>query len=1402
MQKYFLGLDIGTNSCGWAVTDEEYKLIRRKGVDLWGVRLFENAETAVDRRQNRTNRRRLDRQKLKLSWVRDIFSQEIAKVDPCFLTRIKYSNLWEEDKYLMSNALKSKDSLFNCNIDGRKYTDKDYFNEYPTIYHLRQQLTQTPAKDVRFLYLAVHNIIKHRGHFLYEGEFGENSDIKNLFDEIKEIINNQGMPLPFDLKQIDNEDISKLIAVVNERKGIKYTKSKFYEIFDVKNKNQKSFVGTLVDGKLNVKQIFDIETEIEKLDFASEEIDNDIDKLSEGLSEEIISIIQITKKIYSTLQLKSILGNNEYICDAMVESYEIHHNQLKDFKTFIRNFYPEKYFNIFRNSRFDEKQTDVGYAQYVKGNLVGGKKQVTNLYSNSTSREEFYKYIKKILNNIPEKLKENEKFLKNREEILSLIESNAFLIKQRSKANSVFPNKLYEKELQQILEVNSAKFEFLKEFDSEAGLTNKEKLLEILRFRVPYFVGPIGANENGQNHSWVTKNKNIDYKPWTLNQIVNFDEAENAFIERMTNKCTYLKDKEVLPKNAIVYSKFRVLNELNKLKINGMEISVDLKQDIFVNLFEKFPKVTSKMVKRFLVAEGLFDNENEITISGIDKEFANNFASYSKFATNTLFGKDFVDDNIDAFEKIIKYHTIISDKQRLESRIRKEFNDLFSEEQFKYLKGLNFNDWGRLSYEFLVDLKFVDSTTGEILCIMDVMWDTNQNLMQILNNPNYNLREKIYQNDEKNIKNLTYQDVEQLYCSPAVKRGVWQTLKIIKEIVSVMGEMPEKIFVEVTRDDEQKGDAGRKSSRKKNLENFYKTADFKNNNFITANDIAKLLEELNHKDVSEFRSEKLYLYFLQAGKCIYSGESIDIKDIFNDNKYDVDHIIPQSIIKDDSINNKVLVKSELNRAKDNNPISAQIVNKQKEFWNLLNKNKLMSDEKLGRLLRVEPWTDEELGGFIARQLVETNQTVKSVIDCLKSYVDNPRNVIYSKASFVAEFRNNFEIFKCRMINDLHHAQDAYLNVIVGNVINSRFTDNPANFYKVVNKNQKVSKNIKKIFNGIVYSPLTNKPVWDVKDIGKVKKTCARTSPIISEMSYSNLNGAFYKETLHKNKENSNGKSKASVPQKGDSLNPLNNFERYGGYNDLFNAYFIVVDSKDKKGNTIRTIESVPILIVRKYIGKPNFDENILSYVAKENNLVEPQMFLNRLNFESTLLIGNGRYFLGGKSGDQYVLHNANQLFVDSKYIRYIKNIEKYLQYVKNKTDDSLPQTEDKIIVSRASKERNTELSLSKDENIELYNYLTLKLSKNVYKNMQLSTVLLPKMNEGYEEFKNLSIKDQIEVLSEILNRTARGARIANLSKIQKGKAVGAITINKNITGKNFILIENSVTGLFEKRIYL
>ena len=132
-KKYNIGLDIGTTSVGWAVVEEGNQKIMRKGNKaLWGVRLFETAKTAADRRGFRSTRRRYDRRRNRIKLLQKEFNEEINKVDSNFFQKMQESKYHEQDTNNKKLKLtkEEKDSI------------KIYNNKYPTIYHLRNRLIQ------------------------------------------------------------------------------------------------------------------------------------------------------------------------------------------------------------------------------------------------------------------------------------------------------------------------------------------------------------------------------------------------------------------------------------------------------------------------------------------------------------------------------------------------------------------------------------------------------------------------------------------------------------------------------------------------------------------------------------------------------------------------------------------------------------------------------------------------------------------------------------------------------------------------------------------------------------------------------------------------------------------------------------------------------------------------------------------------------------------------------------------------------------------------------------------------------------------------------------------------------------------------------------------------------------
>ena len=97
-KEYYIGLDIGTNSIGWAVTDTNYNILKKNRKFLYGVRLFEEANTAVKRRINRNNRRRLDKRNDRLKFLKNSFEKYILEKDSLFFERMEDSFFYEEDK--------------------------------------------------------------------------------------------------------------------------------------------------------------------------------------------------------------------------------------------------------------------------------------------------------------------------------------------------------------------------------------------------------------------------------------------------------------------------------------------------------------------------------------------------------------------------------------------------------------------------------------------------------------------------------------------------------------------------------------------------------------------------------------------------------------------------------------------------------------------------------------------------------------------------------------------------------------------------------------------------------------------------------------------------------------------------------------------------------------------------------------------------------------------------------------------------------------------------------------------------------------------------------------------------------------------------------------------------------
>ena len=826
------------------------------------------------------------------------------------------------------------------------------------------------------------------------------------------------------------------------------------------------------------------------------------------------------------------------------------------------------------------------------------------------------------------------------------------------------------------------------------------------------------------------------------------------------------------------YQAFDVLNQINKLTVGGAPISVAMKQEIFQNVYLCNKKVGAKQITEYLVRKGYCTkDESKNILGGFDNatDLKASMSSYVVFKSK--FG-ELVDKKPEIFENIILWHTLNTDKNLVEQMIIKAYGDVQEIiENKKFLKGLtSFKDFGRLSKELLCELVGgIDDATGEVYTILNRLYHTNENFNQLLFSEEYHFAKSIEEMNTGITKaDVTYEDVADLYVAPMVRRGIWQALQMADEYVNAVGKAPDKIFIEVTRQDGEKGDKGRKFSRKTKILDLYK------NIGEDCHDIEQLIKELNRDDMtdSKLRSERLYLYFLQLGRCVYTGNRINLEDLMG-NRYDVDHIIPQSMTKDDSIDNKVLVERQKNAEKSNQyPLPMGFTNQQ-SFWRVLKDKQLISTEKYNRLRRVESLKEDDFREFINRQLVVTNQTVKAVAELLQQkYGPLGTKIVFSKAKNVDDFKQRYGIVKCRETNDLHHARDAYLNIVVGNVYDTKFTSKGA--YRYTDKEGTSREyNFEKLYRWKIDG------AWEGEsDIERVKKITQRTSMCVTRYAFTKK-GAFYDETVY-------GKTDKAIAAPRKNISPYNQTNKYGGFKSLKTAYFAIAQSKDKKGNLIKTIEAIPVLI--DYQSRQN--KNAISEYLLSCGLVEPKILVSKLKVQSLLLINGYKVWIAGITGKQIIIHNAQQWFSNPQIDLYVKQITKLIE--KDKMGKLSQEEREKDKISLITNRNEVTLYATKQDNLALYLSIVEKLNKKTYQGLSSVRSFAEKLIDKQSVFEKLTTFEQCKVLLQIVRFMKCNAEKADLTLLGDGANCGSLLIGKNITEIDFSVIHQSPCGLVER----
>lgn len=1495
-----LGLDMGTNSLGWAVVDNSTNdLVSYHGHPMWGVRMFSESSSAEDRRKKRGARRRYQRRRQRILLLREIFQKEICDKDPYFFYRMDQAFYVSDDR---------TDEGKGYLLENQKAT-KDFYNKYPTIWHLRYDLvTNKEKKDIRLVYLAIHHILKYRGNFLHEGDIelsAKPKDELNMFIscisstyeggfEREEDDDNANWEKYFAVEQINNDKfIDSLISIIDKYldRSNKITEvvdpsKKRYELFadelirlvgEPKNILTELLPDALFKGTIDLsknriyKEIYKNQIDLDKKDlkiiFNSDDFENKISNLSSKLKEisPLIEGLIYLKSIYNNHYFKDFMEGFSFLSEAFKKKYNENKKDLKSLKS-----YYDKYLSDKKNSMFRDNKVNNNFVNYI-GHYSPNEKnpdgkswsegEIIKIEKKKSDYFDFLNTLKKDLNsfleNHPEAQKEADYFLKK-------IEDNTLLQRLNNASNSVIPMQFNKKELDAI--INNQK-EYYPDLFTDNNISHIE---QIFSFKREYFIGPIDFDKNNKSKfSWVVQketalNKKQKIYPWNFYYVVDKKETQKNFIQRMLNHCTYLKGENdyCIPSSSISYQAFVCLQYVNKLRdSNNNLISVDAKQQLFKDLFLSNKTVTAKGIKEWMYQHKLGNTASIPTCNC-------NMSTYISFKNLNKYKKyEFLRlEQIKEIDEIVKLMMIFSDKETRDDILKNDYH--FGDEDIKQIKGFSYKNWGRLSDRFLngIKIEYNDEESNEhreYNSLNNVLWFTNFNLNEILFNSKFNFHDEIEKYNENKYIDFKESDdflknwMEKNVCvSPIWTRSFVQTYKLIKEVNELLKEEGKEISyysVECTRENKSDKKGKETCSRYDRLLNIFKDKDFNKEARDQGVNVSTLIKSLQENKDSINNSDHFLLYFQQLGKDMYTLEPItDLDEIGTNKSYDIDHIYPQSILKDDSISNRVLTKSTINRDFKKNKFLSdpncglKLPQEAFSFYKFLFDNSLISRTKYNRLTEKEINVDS-LESFINRQKVATDQSTKAIIELLKFLETNKycernnemsrdearkeaeKHIIYSKAGIVSDFRKKYQIYKSRIANNYHHAHDAYLNAVLGKTLKEYYDDKKIYLFgdelkKRIQNDGEYTINPDNILSKRVRESKDHHTIWGgIKEIDFIKNNIQNNFDIRETMYTYYGNTLIGQETV----EGKKGQGKETIK----SLTPNGNkmdLKKYGGYKQASYPFFYLIEKNNDEAmicpiNSFYKDDSkIDRFIEENFFkkdkkntdkGKPLFKKilklkiNTVILSSKDDNKHLRKMYITGSHhFDKDLNIKNG-FDRNFKKEDMRTIHMITKFIKVYELNDCFENCNPRIEFGINENINSYIQL------------KNGNDCFLIDEDIEhLYNSIFELWNKPMY-NIATTRNLIEKISRNYDSwFKNRILSKErfiniIYILNEMLKylKTNDSSTLKlkdnylkdnkdNKEKKDKGKDAGDLNLGIHLY-KGMKIVSYSITGFKTKVLY-
>jgi len=496
------------------------------------------------------------------------------------------------------------------------------------------------------------------------------------------------------------------------------------------------------------------------------------------------------------------------------------------------------------------------------------------------------------------------------------------------------------------------------------------------------------------------------------------------------------------------------------------------------------------------------------------------------------------------------------------------------------------------------------------------------------------------------------------YNNPYLENIIKHFIKLFNHLVQNFGT-PDEIVIESARsfaisDKEIKNykDYIKKQNQNELTNNMIK--DFINTRFKEKpKDYGKLIKRLKlfleqNKNLKELKDNSV-------SYCPLTGEIITIEDAIDGKSTNIDHIIPQSVVIDNSLNNIILISAKINQAEKKDMTPVEYIAKSKNIS--INKAKKILEENLKKT-RIESKTRKynnmlteleskefkyELKGFDLRHLQSTHFGVKEIKEIIirqyhfnnpdLSYNQRAAKIVFTNGKltsllrkvFLPKYKKNRKYFINHLIDALVLLNiDRSMQQIIHTLAN-KFVDNKIykqkEFINYIREEYFEKRNIKTKFDLIKAVEFFEEKFNNLElgayreEVKKLKKRYFKET-ILSKKDVIKETSAIYTKSGYRTKDRG---FKKILICKNDK----------GKLNAIFINYF---DKKDKKCNNENILELYRYSLIKikdqiGYVigGSGNTIEIIPVNVEKGKNRIKISVsnFNNKLTINPLGVINNG-----------------------------------------------------------------------------------------------------------------------------------------------------------------------------------